>query len=378
MRLAAIVTARPSYSRIRTALLAIQTRGVDVQVVACASALLERYGRVVEVIRRDGLSVEEVWSTYEGTTRLTSAMETGALCTALAPVLARLKPDAGLVIADRHEVLGAAQAVAYQHIPLFHIQGGERTGSIDDKVRDSITHLADYHLVATESAKYRVYGLTGALERIYQTGCPSVDLAREALAQPPVTWDEIGGVGPTFPLDQPFVVLLQHPVTSEPQAPEHLRQTLQAIRQGGWACLAIWPGQDAGSEASSKMLRLAQPWLHTVRNLAPARFLRLLTQASCLVGNSSVGIRECSYLGVPVVNIGTRQQGRERGRHVRDVPQDVGAIGQAMVEQMQHGPYRSSTLYGDGFSGPRIAEVVCERFGLGVDPGPERVEVDPI
>lgn len=358
VRLAAIITARPSYSRIRSALCALQARGSDVRVLACASALLERYGRVVEIIRSDGFPVEEVWTTMEGATRLTSAKETGALTQAVADVLSRLQPDAVLVIADRHEVLGAAQAAAYLHLPLIHVQGGERTGSIDDKVRDAISHLADYHLVATERAKYRVYGLTGSLERIFVTGCPSVDVARQALEQPRMAWDEIGGVGETFPLDQPFVVLLQHPVTSEPHAADQMRITLQAIRQGGWPCLAIWPGQDAGAEQASKILRLAQPWIHTVRNLPPTRFLRLLTHPVVLVGNSSVGIRECSYLGTPVVNIGTRQQGRERGPNVLDVPHDVGAIGEAIARQFKHGPYASSTLYGDGQAGHRIAEVL--------------------
>lgn len=357
-RVTAIITARPSYSRVRSALLACQARGMTVSVVACASALLERYGRVVDQIRRDGFPVEEVWSTLEGATLSTSARETGVLLTALAAVLHRTQPDLVLVIADRHEVLGAAQAAAYQHLPVVHLQGGERTGSIDDKVRDSITHLADYHLVSTERAKARVYGLTGDLERIWVTGCPSIDVAREALEQPPVTWEELGGVGLTFPLDQPFVVLLQHPVTSEPEGAAQLRMTLQAIQQGGWPCLALWPGQDAGSEGMAKVLRVAQPWLHTVRNVPPTRFLRLLTQAGCLVGNSSVGIRECSYLGVPVVNIGTRQHCRERGPNVLDVPQDVGAIGWGIVQQIRHGRSPQSLLYGDGHSGDRIAEVI--------------------
>lgn len=364
VKLAAIVTARPSYSRIREALFACQHRGVDVTVIACASALLERYGKVVDIIREDGFHVEEVWSTYEGANRLTSAKETGALTTELSGVLRALWPDLALVVADRHEVLGAAQAAAYLHLPLLHIQGGERTGSIDDRVRDSISHLADYHAVATARAKARVYGLTGDLEHIWVTGCPSIDIARQAIDSPPVTWDEIGGVGATFPLDQPFVVFLQHPVTSEDGIPQ-IEAALRGVSAVGVPVLACWPGQDAGSEAMSKVLRENQYWLHTFRNLPPERFLRLLTQSACLVGNSSVGIRECSYLGVPVVNIGSRQRGRERAGNVRDVPECRGdLIAVAVLQQVMAGRYPSSTLYGDGYAADRIGEVIS---GLCVD-----------
>jgi UDP-N-acetylglucosamine 2-epimerase len=120
----------------------------------------------------------------------------------------------------------------------------------------------------------------------------------------------------------------------------------------------LWPGQDAGAGIASKALRAWQGRVHTVRSLPPSRFLRLLTQAACLIGNSSAGIREASYLGVPVVNIGTRQHGRERGPNVIDVPHDAVKIANALSWQIAHGPYPSSSLYGKGNAGQRIAEVL--------------------
>jgi UDP-hydrolysing UDP-N-acetyl-D-glucosamine 2-epimerase len=366
MTIAVIITARPSYARIKTVITALIARGVEVHILACASALLERYGKVVDVIRQDfpHTPITECWSTYEGANLVTSIKETAALAGELAGVLLRQRPDSGIVIADRHEVLAAGQALAYLHIPLIHIQGGERTGSIDDKVRDSITQLADVHFVATRRAKHRVYGLTGEWDTIHVMGCPSVDLAKQALSEPPVTVNELGGSGASFDLKGPFVVWLQHPVTSEVgdaerQASEtgialHLRMS------GASDVLALWPGEDAGADAISKVIRRNQEFFHTARNLPPTRFLRLLTQASCLVGNSSVGIREASYLGVPVVNIGTRQQGRERGPNVLDVPHDAVQIAVAIQRQIAHGRYPSSSLYGSGDAGEKIADVLCE------------------
>lgn len=362
MRVAVVVSARPSWAKLATVCDAVVARGLDLQVVCCASALLERYGRVASVIAQKFAVAEEVYSVYEGETLETSAKETGALCSALASCFQRLKPDVVIVCADRHEVLAIAQAAAYLHITLCHLQGGEASGSIDSKVRHSITQLADIHCVSTQRAAMRVYGLTGS-DHIHHTGCPSMDLAKQAVSDPAVTSDELGGAGAPIDLTQPFVIVLQHPVTSEAaSAGEQMEATLSAL---GYIrgtrhvqVLALWPGEDAGASAISKVLR-RMSWLHTVRNLPPQRFLRLLTQSACLIGNSSAGIREASYLGVPVVNLGSRQQGRERGPNVIDVHQwSELQIQAAMERQLDHGPYPKSSLYGKGDAGERIANVL--------------------
>jgi UDP-hydrolysing UDP-N-acetyl-D-glucosamine 2-epimerase len=383
MRIAVIVTARPSWAKLQPVCEALRaTPGVELQILACASALLERYGKVVDVIEAQGFSIaERVYSVYEGENLETSAKESGALATALASVLRSVRPGCVVVCADRHEVLAAALAAAYLHIPLVHLQGGEQTGSIDDKVRDAITALADYHFTATEQAKYRVYSLTGALDRIWHVGCPSIDMAVRALSEPPVTGAELGGAGPAVALDQPFLLVLQHPDTRWADQAEHeMRETLFACYQFSRTIptVVFWPGQDAGAAGISKAIR-QQPGLHTVRNLPPNRFLRLLTQCAVLIGNSSAGIREASYLGVPVVNVGLRQHGRERGPNVIDVPAgEEEAIARAIAQQLARGRYPSCETYGRGDAGRRIAEVLvevehCDR----ADSGAHRIEVDP-
>jgi UDP-hydrolysing UDP-N-acetyl-D-glucosamine 2-epimerase len=338
-RIAVVITARPSYSRVKTALLALRDAGADLQIIAAASALTWRHGRVVDVIKADGFDIAaEIPAVVDGGGRREAAISTGLLAIQLAPALESMRPDCVVTIADRHETLATAMAAAYQHIPLCHIQGGEVSGSIDDKVRNAVTQLADLHLVATEQARNRVDRAVNQCEpdlsRIIVTGCPSIDLAAEAVR-----------LGPIHRAD---IVVLQHPVTGEvEQAGEQMRQTIKAV---GPHALYFWPGEDAGADDMSKALRLAG--IKPVRNLEPVEFLRVLLGAKVLVGNSSVGIRECSFMGVRAINVGTRQQGRERADNVVDIPILHGSFAYPSKAPA------SSTLYGDGHAGKRIAEAL--------------------
>lgn len=368
-RIAVVVTARASWAKLEPICRALKAMpDIELQIIACASALLERYGKVVDVIKAQGYAVtEEIYSVVEGETLQTSVLDAGLLAIGLARALRQLRPQLVVVCADRHEVLGAAIGGAFQHIPFAHLQGGERTGSIDDRVRDSITALADYHFPCTDVAAVRVGCLTGAYDRIWNYGCPSIDLAKEAWSEPPVTNEELGGTGPAIDFEQPFVVVLQHPDTRFAEdAHDEMVETLAGI--DGHQAITFWPGEDAGAAGISKAIRQHSGLVHTVRNLPPRRFLRLLAQSACLVGNSSAGIRESAYLGTPVVNVGLRQWGRERAASVMDGPHDRAWIREAVNAQIAHGRYPSSSLYGDGNSGPRIAQElvnVCARVDTG-------------
>ena len=334
-RVCVAITARPSYSRVQTVLEALRDRSdVELQIVACASALMTRYGRVADQIEADGFEItDRLPSVIEDDTVANSARSTGLLLTQMAGTLERLRPDVVVTIADRHETLATAIAASYQHIPLAHIQGGEISGSIDNKVRWAVTQLADLHLVATERAAERLRVLYKT-SPIIVTGCPGIDLARRA--------KELG------PIHRADVVVLQHPVTDQAdQAGEQMRATIDAI---GRDALYFWPGEDAGGAAMSKELRLAG--IQPVRSLPPLEFLRVLLGAKLLVGNSSVGIRECSYLGVPVANIGDRQRHRERASNVLDLQPPFSHSG--FVSRP-----KPSTLYGDGHAGERIAAILA-------------------
>ncbi|MBL0338966.1 MAG: UDP-N-acetylglucosamine 2-epimerase (hydrolyzing) [Rhodospirillaceae bacterium] len=365
-----VITARPSYSRIKSALQAIQKHpGLKLQLVVAASALLDLYGNAVKVIEQEGFKVDRhVYMILEGENLVTSAKSTGFGLAELATVFDNLRPDMVVTIADRFETMATAVAASYMNIPLVHIQGGEVTGSIDEKVRHAITKLADVHLVCTPLSRERVIRMGERAESVYVTGCPSIDIAKEALGQKPLDEDifaRYGGVGPKFDLSKGYLVVMQHPVTTEyKESRTHIHETLKAIAQLNMPTLWFWPNVDAGSDGTSKGIRAFRETgqlkqVHFFKNLPPVEFLRLLCGSHCIIGNSSVAIRECSYLGVPAVNIGTRQFGRERGKNVIDVDYNHQDIMKAVRQHISQPRPARDLLYGDGLAGKRIADCLA-------------------
>ena len=369
-RICVLVTARPSYSRIRSALRAIQDHpDLELQLVVAASALLERYGSAIQAIEHDGFVPKaRVYMVLEGENLVTSAKSTGLGLVELATVFDNLEPHAVVTVADRYETLATAVAASYMNIPVVHVQGGEVTGSIDEKVRHAVTKLANLHLVSTALARERVIKLGEDPVSVVLTGCPSIDIAAAVAAKPALDFDPFvryGGVGPREDLSKGYLVVMQHPVTTEyDEARQQVDETLYAVKDIGVPVLWFWPNVDAGSDGTSKGIRVFRekekaPNFHFFRNMFPEDFLRLLHGATAIVGNSSVAIRECSFLGVPAVNIGSRQRGRERGRNVIDVDHDRSAIAGAIREHARRGRPAADHLYGDGRAGERIADAIA-------------------
>ena len=297
------------------------------------------------------------------------AKTAGIGITELSTIFDNLRPDMVLTVADRYETIATAVAAAYLNIPLVHVQGGEITGSVDEKVRHAITKFANYHFVSTTGAAERVIRMGEEPDAVFVTGCPSVDLALDvrnrgrALSFDP--YAKYLGLGPAVPLGvEPYVIVMQHPVTTDyAHAQDQIMPTLEAARDLGMPVLWFWPNVDAGSDGISKAIRRfreeSRPaHMHFFKNMPPEDFLQLLYCSACIVGNSSVAIREASFLGVPAVNIGDRQSGRERAANVFDVGYDRSAIAAAIGSQVAHGLYPSSTLYGDGRAGDRIAALL--------------------
>jgi UDP-hydrolysing UDP-N-acetyl-D-glucosamine 2-epimerase len=370
-KICVVITARPSYSRIRTALEAIREHpDLELQVVAAASLLLDRYGSAVHHIEADGFEINaRVYMVLEGENLVTSAKTTGLGLIELATVFDNLKPDVVVTIADRYETLATAVAAAYMNIPLAHIQGGEVTGSVDEKVRHAVTKLADLHLVSTEKAAERVIRMGEEPEKVFVTGCPSIDIAARVLADPGQEIDpfvQFGGVGAKVDLSEGYLVVMQHPVTTEYEnSRRQVTETLHAIKELGLPTLWFWPNVDAGSDGVSKGIRsfreIEQPAnIHFFKDIPPFDFLRILNRSRGIIGNSSVAIRECSFLGVPAVNIGSRELGRDRGPNVIDVDYDRRQIVQAVRTHLSNGRPPRVTLYGDGHAGQRIAQVLAE------------------
>src|SRR4051812_35743309 len=196
-RICVVVTARPSYSRIKTALLALQRHpDAELQLVVAASALIERYGTAVRHIEEDGLPIDaRVSMVLEGENPTSMAKTTGLGLLELATVFDNLRPDVVVTVADRYETIATAIAASYMNIAVAHIQGGEVSGSIDERVRHAVTKLSDLHLVSTEKAAERVRRMGERPDRVFVTGCPSIDLATEVLRDGALDFDPFEGYG---------------------------------------------------------------------------------------------------------------------------------------------------------------------------------------
>ncbi|MCC6818885.1 MAG: UDP-N-acetylglucosamine 2-epimerase (hydrolyzing) [Bacteroidia bacterium] len=368
-KICVIITARPSYSRVRTALKAIQNHPkLELQLVVAASALLDRYGSAVNFIESDGFQIaEKVYMVIEGATLTSSAKTTGIGIMELATTFDNLKPDMVCTIGDRYETMATAIAASYMNIPLVHIQGGEVTGNIDEKVRHAISKLADLHLVSNEDAKLRLIKMGEYESKIHVTGCPSIDIAKSIRDNSEMEFDpctKYGGVGKYIDYKKDYIVVMQHPVTTEfDEARSQADNLIKVIHELNMPTFWFWPNPDAGSDGTSNALRSYREEnpnnnFRFFKNMEGGDFLKLLVHSKCLVGNSSVGIRESSYLGVPVVNLGTRQNRRLRGSNVIDTGYDAESIKLAILKQFEHGHYKEEHLYGDGSAGEQIADVL--------------------
>ena len=363
---------RANYSSIKSALIAINEHpDLELKIVLGSSALLKKYGNLEKILREDGFDVDEkVQMLVEGD--VPSAMvKTAALgMLGLADVFERLQPHFVIVIGDRYEVMAPTITAAYMNIPVAHTMGGEVTGTIDESIRHAITKFAHVHFPANRESAERIVKMGEEDERVYVVGCPRIDTVKKIIDDNPGVPEDIfdvcGGVGPRFDLNQPFLLISQHPVTTEYKEAEHqILETINAAVKVGLPIILLWPNSDAGTEGISQGIRKFREMhpdamLHAFTNLPIAMYVRLMNNTACLVGNSSSGIREGAVLGTPCVNIGTRQAGRERGSNVLDVACNSVEIEEAIRKQIEHGKYESEPIYGDGTAGKQIADILSK------------------
>jgi UDP-hydrolysing UDP-N-acetyl-D-glucosamine 2-epimerase len=309
----------------------------------------------------------------EGNDPIAMAKTTGLSLIDLAQEFHRIKPSVVVTVADRYETIATAIAASYMNIPVAHTQGGEITGSIDESVRHAITKLSHIHFPATKNAAVVLRKLGESPDKIFWVGCPALDLAHEV---PHESIDSVmrkyHGVGNSLDFSKPFILVSQHPVTTEfMDARQQIEQTLQAVLASKIQAIWLWPNVDSGSDALSKRIREfreehSDAPMHFYRNFSSEDYVNILREATCIVGNSSSGIREASFLGTPSVNIGSRQNGRDRAPNVMDVGYNASEIEAAIQTQARHGRFESSEIFGDGFAGEKMAEILAS-VSLGVD-----------
>ena len=359
-----VLVDRANYGRLKPVMRAIKLRPeLDLIVSAAGSMVLRRFDRPVEIVRRDGFAVEsEIYLELEGSLPSTMAKSIGFGVIEFSSEFQRLQPDLVLVIGDRYEALAAVIAAAYMNLCVVHIQGGEISGSIDESARHAMTKFSHFHYPSTEQAARNLIQMGERPETILGVGCPSGDIAGRIDRRPPIDAINRQGYGRCLDFTEPYLLVVYHPTTTQfGAAAEEMNEVLEALSQLQCQALLLWPNIDAGSDGVSKAIRVFRNkteagWLRSIINLAPEDYLRTLACAACAVGNSSSFVRDGSFFGTPVVLIGNRQEGRERDSHVVSVEPDTSEIKNAVLRQLEHGPYTPSQLYGDGEVAPKIAE----------------------
>jgi UDP-hydrolysing UDP-N-acetyl-D-glucosamine 2-epimerase len=349
------ITSRAYYGRSQLLLRRLQADSrLELELMLGGSILLDKYSRhIADDIEAGGYAITtSLFNVIEGGNHV--AMAKTACLTALefTNAIYALDPDIVVVCGDRFEQLAIAMAAAYLNKTVAHIEGGDVTGSIDESVRHAITKLAHLHFVTNDAAHRRVVRMGEDPRYVFNTGSLDVEFAAQVETQ--LTTADVNGYGVGCDVDitQPFLTVIQHPVTTERDNRRHLETTLAAVGRSGLPAIWFWPNPDAGTAEMSETLRHfrehhegAAARTRFITNLPADHFVGLLKLTACLVGNSSAGIKECSYLGTPVVNVGVRQHRRLHADNVAHVDYAAGEIERALTAQIRHGRYPASHLY---------------------------------
>lgn len=335
---------------------------LQLQVAVTGMHLSPSYGLTVRDIEALGLPiVARVPTNVEDRTPNAMAVGIGEAVIGLTHALAKARPDLVLLIGDRGEMLAGAIAALHAGIPIVHLHGGERSGTVDEPVRHAITKLSHWHFVATEESRERVVRLGERPEHVWVTGAPSLDGLAEQGARPrEQVLDELG-----LEAHARFLLVIFHPVVQEmDDAYEQTAALASALRDSlpDPETHIVWlaPNADAGSGGILRSLdEMQDQRLHRVTHLSRPTFVAALRHAEALVGNSSAGIIEAASFGTPVVNIGNRQRARERNGNTIDCPGDRQSIASAVTRALAHGRYPAANVYGDGHAGARITQLLA-------------------
>ena len=369
-KICVVVASRANYGRVKYLMKAIDKHpDLNLKLIIGASALLSRFGKVVDVIKNDGFKpVQAIYYVVEGETLSTQAKSTGLGIVELASAFENIKPDLVITVADRFETMATAIAASYMNIPLAHLQGGEVSGNIDDRVRHSITQLSDYHFVCSDKSAKKVQSMGVSLKNIFNFGCPAMDiLQNEDLSLSNKLMSNYQGVGHKINWEEPYLLIMQHPVTTSfGEGFEQITTTLNSAKMfKNFQKIVMWPNIDAGSDEVSRGIRSFRDAndnekFNYQKNFSPETYAKVLNNAKCCIGNSSSFIREGSFLGVPCVIVGDRQKGREHGPNVVFSDYDQESIVTKVKYQINKNRYKKSNLFGEGKAGILIADQISK------------------
>ena len=363
-RIGVVTTSRADYSHLYWPLRELSDHHrVDLAVFALGAHLSPDFGNTIQEIERDGFPIQariECLLSSDSDTGMAKTI--GLAILGLADALTAWRPDLLLLIADRYEMLAPASVALALRIPIAHIEGGEISqGAIDDHVRNALTKLSAIHFTSTPTARRRVIAMGEEPWRVHHAGAPSLDhLTRSALLDRPALEARLG-----IRLQPPTLLAAWHPVTILKDTNAEADALFSALAQTPDQLLFVYPNADAGSFAlveRTKALAATRPHTHIFINLDPITYWSLLGNFDAIIGNSSSGIMEAASFALPAVNVGMRQQGRERAGNVIDTPAETAAI-VAAIHRALSPEFRASIAgmtnpYGNGTAAKTIAHVL--------------------
>lgn len=363
-RIAVVTTSRADYSHLYWPLYELQRHPeVELGVIALGAHLSPEFGNTLREIEKDGFPViASIECLLSSDTDTGMAKTIGLATLSLADTLSTWRPDLLLLIADRYEMLAPASVALALRIPVAHIEGGEVSqGAIDDAVRNALTKLAHIHFTSTPLARQRVIAMGEELWRVHHAGAPSLDHLRRSK----LLTREVLELRLNLDLNQPTLLVAFHPVTMHRDTTDEAEALFDALAHRAEQLLFVYPNSDAGSRSLIEQTQAFASDRILTRifiNLDAITYWSLLGQVDALIGNSSSGIMEAASFALPAVNIGMRQQGRERARNIIDSTASTPAILNA-IEQSRSPAFRSSlegmtNPYGDGHASERIVEVL--------------------
>lgn len=354
---------RADYGLMRSVLFRInQHPKMELHIAITGMHLMPEFGNTFDEIVNDGFICHRINVTYTQDTQNSMAMFIGGFIQEFVRLVGDLKPDFILLLGDRGEMLGGAIVGAYLGVPVVHIHGGEVTATVDEFARHAITKLSHIHLPATEESAERIIRMGESPDRVHVVGAPGLDQIREMkLLDPGETCERYH-----IDFSRPVIIVLQHPVTLDGGDPVfQIQQTLEAIHELHEQSIIIYPNADAGGRAMIAEIKKFEnlPNIHVFPSISHRDFISLLRIASVIVGNSSSGIIEAPSFGVPAVNIGTRQKGRQKGENVIESGYDKDKIKSAIRYALCDNVFKerlkkAKNPYGDGKSSNRIVDIL--------------------
>jgi UDP-hydrolysing UDP-N-acetyl-D-glucosamine 2-epimerase len=364
-RIGVVTTSRADYSHLYWPLRELAAHPeLELGVFVLGAHLSPEFGATIREIERDGFPVQaRIECLLSSDTDTGMAKTIGIAMLGLADAMTAWRPDLLLLIADRYEMLAPASVALALRIPIAHIEGGEISqGAIDDHVRNALTKLAAIHFTSTPMARRRVIALGEEPWRVHHAGAPSLDhLTRSTLPDRSELENKLG-----IAFKTPAILAAWHPVTIRRDTNEEADAFFAALAAAPGQLLFVYPNTDAGSHAlieRTRALAATRPDTHVFVNLDPVTYWGLLGQVDCMIGNSSSGIMEAASFALPAVNVGMRQQGRERARNVIDVAAETRAI-TAAINRALSAEFRDSLRgmtnpYGNGTAAGKIAHVLA-------------------